>query len=253
MIKTFKTGNLQVNVYENREEMGRIAALEVSAAIQNVLKEKEFCNMIFAAAPSQNEVLAALAKDRSIDFTRVNAFHMDEYIGLPADAPQAFGLFLRRAIFDKAPFHSVHYINGNAEYIKAECTRYADLLKNHPIDIVLLGIGENGHVAFNDPPVADFGDPEVIKSVPLDPICRQQQVNDGCFSSIDLVPTRALTLTVPTLMAAKQLFCVVPATTKANAVYATIFGEIDTSCPASIMRNHANATLYLDPDSASLL
>lgn len=253
MIKTFKADQLQVNVYEERNEMGKVAAEEVSAAIQKVLKEKEYCNMIFAAAPSQNEVLAALACDKNIDFTRVNAFHMDEYIGLADDAPQGFGLFLRRAIFDKVPFNSVHYINGNAKDIEAECKRYAALLKEYPTDIVLLGIGENGHVAFNDPPVADFSDPEVIKCVPLDTVCRQQQVNDGCFSSIALVPMYALTLTVPTLMAAKQLFCVVPASTKAQAVQATVCGEIGTHCPASIMRNHADATLYLDPDSAALL
>ncbi len=253
MIKTFKVDKLRVNVYENRDEMGKAAAEEISAAIRGVLEEKEFCNMIFAAAPSQNEMLAALASDKNIDFTRINAFHMDEYIGLPDDAPQRFGQFLRRAIFDKAPFNSVHYINGNAENIAAECKRYAALLRQYPTDIVLLGIGENGHVAFNDPPVADFSDPEVIKAVPLDSVCRRQQVNDGCFSSIDLVPTHALTLTVPTLMIAKKLFCVVPAATKANAVYATVNGDISTQCPAGIMRNHESATLYLDPDSASLL
>jgi len=253
MIQTFKADHLLVNVYENRNEMGKMAAQEVSAAIRKVLKEKEYCNMIFAAAPSQNEVLAALADDKSIDFGRVNAFHMDEYIGLPDDAPQAFGLFLRRAIFDKVPFNRVHYINGNAKDIEAECKRYAALIKEYPTDIVLLGIGENGHVAFNDPPVADFSDPEVIKCVPLDSVCRQQQVNDGCFSSIEQVPTHALTLTVPTLMAAKQLFCVVPAKTKANAVYATVHGEISTQCPAGIMRKHPDATLYLDPDSGAKL
>lgn len=253
MIKTFKADQLQVNVYENRSEMGKTAAADISVAIKNVLKEKEYCNMIFAAAPSQNEVLEALVHDKCIDFTRINAFIMDEYIGLPDDAPQRFGLFLGRAIFDKVPFHSVNYINGNAKDVKEECKRYTDLLKEYPTDIVLLGIGENGHVAFNDPPVADFSDPNTIKSVLLDSVCRQQQVNDGCFSAIDLVPTHALTLTVPTLMAGKQLFCVVPAPTKANAVLATVKGAITTQCPASIMRNHKSATLYLDPDSAALL
>ncbi len=253
MLKSMKADLLQVNIYENRNEMGKAAAIDISAAIKKVLAEKECCNMIFAAAPSQNEVLAAVAGDESIDFTRVNAFHMDEYIGLPGTAPQAFGNFLRRAIFEKAPFGSVHYIDGNAVDIEAECARYTALLQQYPTDIVVLGIGENGHVAFNDPPVADFADKVLIKPVPLDPICRQQQVNDGCFASIDLVPTHALTLTVPALMRGKELFCVVPAPTKANAVEATVKGPIGEACPATAMRNHPAVTLYLDPDSAAKL
>lgn len=253
MLKSFKADNLQVNVYENRQEMGKAAAADIAAAIRRVLAEKEVCNMIFAAAPSQNEVLAAVAGDESIDFTRINAFHMDEYIGLPGDAPQGFGNFLRNALFSKAPFRNVYYIDGNAADVEAECARYSALLKEYPTDIVVLGIGENGHVAFNDPPVADFADSVLIKPVPLDPICRQQQVNDGCFAAIDLVPTHALTLTVPALMAGRELYCVVPAPTKANAVAATVSGKIGEHCPATAMRHHDAAILYLDPDSAALL
>lgn len=253
MIRSLKADLMQVNIYENRNEMGNAAARDISAAIREVLSRKDVCNMIFAAAPSQNEVLAAVASDASIDFSRVNAFHMDEYIGLPGDAPQGFGNFLRRAIFERAPFRSIHYINGNAEDIEAECARYTKLLQDNPTDIVVLGIGENGHIAFNDPPVADFADPKWIKSVPLDPVCRQQQVNDGCFSTIDQVPTHALTLTVPTLMAGKKLFCVVPAKTKAKAVADTVIGQIGHHCPASAMRKHSAVVLYLDPDSAAML
>jgi len=253
MLKSMKADLLQVNVYENRDEMGCAAAADIATAIKRVLAEKEVCNMIFAAAPSQNEVLAAVAEDPSIDFTRVNAFHMDEYIGLPGDAPQAFGNFLRRALFENASFRNVFYIEGNAADVDAECARYTALLEQYPTDIVVLGIGENGHVAFNDPPVADFADPVLIKPVPLDPICRQQQVNDGCFASIDLVPTHALTLTVPALMKGKELFCVVPAPTKANAVEATVKGSVGEHCPATAMRSHPGAILYLDPDSAAKL
>lgn len=253
MLKQFTADRLQVNIYSSRAEMGAAAAADIAAAIRRVLSEKEVCNMIFAAAPSQNEVLAALAADKSIDFTRINAFHMDEYIGLPGDAPQAFGNFLRHAIFGKAPFRSVSYIDGNAADIGAECARYSALLRENPTDIVVLGIGENGHVAFNDPPVADFADPALIKPVPLDPICRQQQVNDGCFAALDQVPTHALTLTVPALMAGRELCCVVPAPTKAKAVAATVKGDVGHHCPATAMRSHPCATLYLDPDSAALL
>lgn len=252
MLKSLKADHLVVNIYENRTEMGKAAAADISAAIQAVLAQKEVCNMIFAAAPSQNEVLAAVAADPAIDFSRIHAFHMDEYVGLPADAPQGFGNFLRRALFEKAPFGKVDYIDGNAD-VDAECARYSALLRDNPVDIVVLGIGENGHVAFNDPPVADFNDPVLVKKVELDPVCRQQQVNDGCFASLDLVPTHALTLTVPALMAGKALFCVVPAPTKANAVSATVHGEIGEHCPATAMRRHPNCTLYLEPDSARLL
>lgn len=243
---------LRVEVYDTRGEMGAAAARDIAAAIRQVLAEKDCCNMIFAAAPSQNEVLAVLAADKTVDFTRIRAFHMDEYIGLAPDAPQGFGNFLRRALFDKAPFKEVHYLRGN-EAPEAECARYAALLERYPVDIVCLGIGENGHVAFNDPPVADFSDPALVKKVALDPVCRQQQVNDGCFGALSQVPTHALTLTVPALMGGKRLFCVVPASTKAQAVRDTLYGPISEACPASALRRHGGAKLYLDPDSAALL
>ena len=243
---------LRVEIFDTRAEMGAAAARDIAAAIRQVLAERDCCNMIFAAAPSQNEVLAALAADKTVDFTRIRAFHMDEYIGLAPDAPQGFGNFLRRALFDKAPFKEVHYLRGGGEP-EAECARYAALLERYPADIVCLGIGENGHVAFNDPPVADFSDPVLVKKVALDPVCRQQQVNDGCFADLSQVPTHALTLTVPALMGGKRLFCVVPASTKAQAVRGTLYGPISEACPASALRRHGGAVLYLDPDSAALL
>ena len=209
--------------------------------------------MIFAAAPSQNEVLASLALDCEIPWNRVNAFHMDEYIGLSADAPQGFGNFLKEHIFGLAPFKSVNYIDISAKDPDKECERYAALLAEYPTDIVVMGIGENGHIAFNDPPVADFKDPKAVKPVLLDEICRNQQVNDGCFATIDDVPKYAITLTVPTLFAGDYLFCIVPAATKANAVKATLCGEIGEACPATILRRHKNAILYLDGDSSALV
>lgn len=252
-MKTFDKDLLKVNIYSSREEMGEAAAADVKAAILRALSEKETINMIFAAAPSQNEVLANLANDMEIPWGRVNAFHMDEYIGLDKNAPQGFGNFLRDHIFGIAPFKSVNYIRIDAPDAEAECERYSALLRENPVDIVVLGIGENGHIAFNDPPFADFSDPKLVKPVKLDEVCRNQQVNDGCFASIDEVPTHALTLTVPALMSGKELYCIVPAKTKANAVYAAVNGEISEICPASVLRTHKNATLYLDPDSASLL
>ena len=252
-MKTFSKDLLKVNIYESRDEMGAAAAADVKAAILRALGEKEAINMIFAAAPSQNEVLANLANDKEIPWGRVNAFHMDEYIGLSKDAPQGFGNFLNKAIFGIAPFKSVNYIDISAPDAEAECERYSSLLRANPVDIVVLGIGENGHIAFNDPPFADFNDARLVKPVKLDEVCRNQQVNDGCFATIDDVPTHALTLTVPALMSGKELYCIVPAKTKANAVNATVNGEITDTCPASVLRTHKCATLYLDPDSASLL
>ena len=252
-MKSFRKDLLTVNIYETRAEMGASAARDIKARILALLAVKDSINMIFAAAPSQNEVLAALAADREIPWERVNAFHMDEYIGLSATAPQAFGNFLREHIFGLAPFRSVNYIDVSAPDADAECERYSALLREYPTDIVVMGIGENGHIAFNDPPVADFNDPRAVKPVALDEVCRNQQVNDGCFAKIDDVPKTAITLTVPTLFAGDYLFCIVPAKTKAEAVRKTVIGEIGEVCPATILRKHKNAVLYLDGDSSALL
>ena len=252
-MKTLTKDLLKVNIYQSRDEMGKAAAKDIKERILSLLTYKEYINMIFAAAPSQNEVLASLANDSEFPWNRVNAFHMDEYIGLSPDAPQGFGNFLKEHIFGIAPFKSVNYIDISAFDADAECERYAKLLNDFPTDIVVMGIGENGHIAFNDPPVADFNDPKIAKPVILDEICRNQQVNDGCFAKIDDVPKTAITLTVPTLFAGNYLFCIVPAKTKANAVKATLTGKIEESCPATILRRHKNAVLYLDNDSSSLL
>ena len=252
-MKNFKQDKLTVEIYENRTLMGEAAARDIKAKIAELLSQKQEINIIFAAAPSQNDVLKALVEDKTIEWNRVNAYHMDEYIGLDKDAPQGFGNFLKAHIFGLVPFKSVNYIDITATDPDAEAERYGKLLQENPTDIVVMGIGENGHIAFNDPPVADFNDKKAVKPVKLDEICRQQQVNDGCFASIDKVPTHAMTLTVPTLVKAPYLFCIVPAPTKANAVYETLNGTIDEHCPASVLRLHENAKLYLDNDSSKLL
>lgn len=248
----FKADSLSVRVYDTRRSMGEAAAADVASCIKELLSRKDEIYMIFAAAPSQNEMLEALVAEDGIDWGRVHALHMDEYVNLPEDAPQGFGNFLRKAIFSKVPFASVEYIGTDAD-TEAACRRYDNLLAEHPVDIVCMGIGENGHIAFNDPHVADFRDSLRIKKVDLDLKCRQQQVNDGCFSNIEEVPTHALTLTIPTLFDARNLFCVVPASTKAEAVMNTVKGPVSETFPASILRTHANAILYTDSDSASKL
>ena len=252
-MKTLKVDNLNVKIFDTRREMGEVAALEIKNKFCELLSKKTEINVIFAAAPSQNDVLKSLTEDKDIDWSRINAFHMDEYIGLDKDAPQGFGNFLRDHIFGLVPFKSVNYIDCTAKDPDAEALRYAKILENNPTDVVIMGIGENGHIAFNDPPVADFNDSVLVKPVKLDEICRNQQVNDGCFAKIEDVPTHALTLTVPALVRAPYLFCIVPAPTKAWAVKETLTGSIDEHCPASILRKQANANLYLDKDSASML
>ncbi|MEQ9296954.1 MAG: glucosamine-6-phosphate deaminase [Cyclobacteriaceae bacterium] len=245
--RTFAVDRLTIEVYSSREAIGMSAAQRVRQEIREMLKTRAVVNMIFAAAPSQNEFLASLIKMDDIDWSRINAFHMDEYIGIDPNASHSFGQFLRTRLFEVVPFKAVHYISTlNPE---VECQRYEELLVQYPPDIVCLGIGENGHLAFNDPPVADFDDPQMVKIVELDHECRQQQVNDDCFDSLELVPKTALTLTIPALMSAKHMCCVVPGSTKASAVRNTLEGEISTACPASILRKHHSAVLYLDAGS----
>ncbi|MEK0312711.1 glucosamine-6-phosphate deaminase [Cohnella sp. 56] len=240
--------DLKVRVYRTRGEMGAAAGADVAARIKGLLATKRTIRMVFAAAPSQNETLDALAADPDIDWSRITAFHMDEYLGLPAGAPQAFGRYLQGRLFDKVKPGTVHLIDSTGDS-NAECRRYAALLGAEPIDIVCLGIGENGHIAFNDPPVADFADPQLIKPVELDEACRRQQVNDGCFSSLDAVPTHALTLTVPALLAGAHLFCGVPGPTKRQAVARTLSEPVATACPSTILRRHPDCTLYVDLDA----
>jgi len=253
MVKSLLKDKLAVEIYETRDKMGKAAANDIADAIHALFQEKDEINMIFAAAPSQNDVLFHLCERDDIAWEKINAFHMDEYIGLPKAAPQGFANFLIDKIFSKKPFKSVNLIDSTAQDPDAESERYSKLLQQHPTDIVVLGIGENGHIAFNDPHVADFNDAKMVKPVELDETCRQQQVNDGCFASLEQVPKYAMTLTVPTMFAAKYLFCVVPCTTKANAVHNTVEGEISEMCPATILRKHDAAKLYCDSDSAALL
>lgn len=252
-MKELTCDRLRVVLADSRKQMGDRAGEEIAERIRTLQKTQKKIRMIFAAAPSQNETLERLCAEPGIDWTRVEAFHMDEYVGLPADAPQGFGNFLRRAIFDRLPFACVHYLNGSAPDPDAECARYASLLNEAPIDICCLGIGENGHIAFNDPPVADFSDTLAVKKVKLDEVCRNQQVHDGCFETLDAVPRYALTLTVPTLFGAHALFCSVPAPTKAEAVRKMLNDPIGEACPCTILRRHADAVLYCDPDSAAKL
>jgi glucosamine-6-phosphate deaminase len=227
--------------------MGIAAANAAADFLRRSLSEQEIVRTIFAAAPSQNEMLATLLEAEGIDWSRVEAFHMDEYLGLDADAPQRFGLWLKERLFDRLPFRAVHLIDTD---IVEPVAQYETLLRSAPIDLVCLGIGENGHLAFNDPPVADFDDPVWVKVVDLEEACRQQQVNDGCFATLADVPLRAITLTIPALLSGRRLVCTVPGPRKRQAVYQTLHDPISTMCPATILRTHAGCTLMLDRESA---
>jgi glucosamine-6-phosphate deaminase len=252
MKKEFCIDLLHVSICDTRMEMAEHAALKAGKAIISMLQSKSNLNIIFAAAPSQDEFLNALICQPGIDWEKINAFHMDEYIGLPGEAPQAFGNYLNRRIFKKVPFGSVNLINGQRPPEK-ECSRYTRLLQEYPADIVFMGIGENGHIAFNDPHVALFEDPELVKIVDLDLVSRIQQVHDGCFNDLDRVPRQALTLTIPALLSAKQIFCVVPGKTKAKAALNTVHKPIIEEYPSTILRKHPSAELFLDADSAKLI
>ncbi len=252
-MQQFKKDELLIRAYPTRAEMGAAAAAEVSAKIRALLAEKPFLRMVFAAAPSQEDFLQVLRADDSIDFSRIVAFHLDEYVGLAKDAPPGFGNFLRARLFDRVTFRQVHFMDGLAPDIAAECRRYGALLNEAPPDIACIGIGENAHLAFNDPPVADFADRDAVKVVELDQVCRVQQVHDGCFTRLEQVPTHALTMTIPAILAAAHIYSIVPAKTKANAVYHSLNDPISTAWPASVLRRCPGAVLYLDADSAARL
>ena len=245
-IKRYK--HLKVNVFPSRLEMGLAAGRDVEARIIELSGRKDEIRMIFAAAPSQNEMLDYLASSDLIDWTRIIAFHMDEYIGLDGNAGQLFSQYLTHRLFGKVKMKEVYLLNGNAD-AEEEAERYSRLLAEAPADIICLGIGENGHIAFNDPPVADFNDSRLVKKVRLDRSCRLQQVNEGCFATLEEVPEKALTLTIPVILKASHLFCVVPGKGKREAVNNTLNGPVSTACPASVLQTHPDCSFYFDEDS----
>lgn len=248
MTASVNNPGLPTFIGSSRREMGSRAAQDVADELRGCIANRGGARIIFAAAPSQSDILAALCEQPGIDWARVTAFHMDEYIGLPPDAPQRFGNWLRRAIFDRLPFGTVHIMqpdNGP----EAEALDYARLLNAAPIDICCLGIGVNGHLAFNDPP-ADLHDPATVKIVRLDATCRKQQVDDGLFPNLAAVPEHAITITVPGLLRANRLYCCVPGAMKRNAVRHALSDPIGPDCPATALRLHPHCALYLDRDSA---
>lgn len=245
---TWAVDSLRLEAYASRDAMAAAAAMDIADAMCRSVARKGQARMIFAAAPSQAEMLKKLCHIPDLPWEQITAFHMDDYLGLPSDAKQRFSNWLDRHLYSQVGVGAVHQIpdEGDPQEI---CAAYSDLLRVKAIDIVCLGIGVNGHLAFNDPPVANFADPALVKMVELDEICRQQQVDDGCFSTLDAVPYRAVTLTIPCLMSAREAFCVVPGEHKRPAVRRALEGPVTAKCPASFLRQHPACTMYLDNGS----
>jgi glucosamine-6-phosphate deaminase len=250
---TFQVEALSVRVCERLEDLAVAAAHAAHECLREAVSRQGQAAAILASAAAQVKFLEVLTSLTGLDWSRVTLFHMDEYLGISDQHPASFRRFLREHVVRRVKPKTCHYLAGDAPEPIQECDRYAGLLRAQPIDLCCLGIGENGHVAFNDPPVADFNDPRAVKIVKLDEACRRQQVGEGAFPNFDAVPQYALTLTIPTLCAAKRLICVVPERRKAQAVKDALRGPMPTTCPASILRRQPHATLYLDAESASLL
>lgn len=247
-----KKDQLLVKIFPDKNELGKAAAESVAERLNKTIAEKGFANLILATGASQFEFLEHLQK-QNIGWKKITVFHLDEYKDLPMTHPASFRKYLKERILDNVQPKKVHYLEGDAKDIDAEVERYEKLLSEHPIDVACIGIGENGHIAFNDPPVADFNDPKLVKVVELDEACRKQQLGEGWFPTFDDVPTHALSLTISAIMRCKHINCVVPDARKAEAVYNTLNAEISTKCPATILRTHTDTILYLDEAAASKL
>jgi glucosamine-6-phosphate deaminase len=232
--------------------MAVAAAHAAHSILAKAVREQGHAAVVLAAAASQVKFLEVLTDLPGLDWSKVTAFHMDEYLGILAEHPASFRRFLRERVERRAKPGTFHYVQGDAVLPLDECARYTRLLKAQPIDLCCLGIGENGHIAFNDPPVADFHDPHTVKLVKLDEACRRQQVGEGAFPNLEAVPQYAYTLTIPALCAARQMICVVPEERKAQAVRDALLGPLSPACPASFLRRQPHCTLFLDAESAAL-
>lgn len=244
---------LEAEIYPDMAALGGAAAERAAALLRGVVAERGQANVILATGNSQLTFYAALRAMPGIDWGRIRLFHMDEYVGMRADHPASFRRYLREKIVDAVRPAAFWGVEGDAPDPEQECRRYEALLRAYPADLCCLGIGENGHLAFNDPPFADFADPAWVRVVQLDEASRRQQVGEGHFASLAEVPTHAITLTIPALLAARHMLAIVPEKRKAPAVKAALLGPVSTACPASILRTAAHARLYLDAESFSLV
>ncbi|MBV8950517.1 MAG: glucosamine-6-phosphate deaminase [Actinobacteria bacterium] len=248
-----QVGQLQVRVFPDEQQLAAAAADDAAAAINKAIAARGFANVMLATGNSQLAFLDVLVRRADVDWARVVGFHMDEYVGMPPDHPASFRRYMRERVVARVNLRAFHELAGDAADAEGEAARYSTLLAEHPLDLCCLGIGENGHLAFNDPGVADFDDPRDVKVVELDEICRAQQVGEGHFATMGDVPTDALTVTIPALLRAARVLAIVPEARKAEPVRRALLGPVTPDCPASALRLHAQATLYLDLASSSLL
>lgn len=249
----YSVDSLKVEIYTTKEIMAHSAAKFVKEKLKGAIAARGVAHLILATGTSQFALLEQLRQDKEIEWRKIIVFHLDEYLGISVEHPASFRKYLAERILNEVKPKEVHYLNGDSPDIDSVIKEYSDLLKSHPVDIACIGIGENGHIAFNDPPVADFNDPYLVKIVELDEPCRNQQYGEGWFKSFNDVPTHALSLTIPAIMNTKAICCFVPDERKSEAVFNTLNGDISTNCPASILRKHSNCILYLDEGAASKL
>lgn len=242
-----------VQVFPSRTELGAAAAARTAQLMREAVAEQGRVRIIVATGNSQLDFISALTRMPDLPWRQAEIFHMDEYAGMAADHPASFRKWIRERVTERVHPASAEYLDGQASDLRAECDRYTALLQAAPIDLAFVGIGENGHIAFNDPHVAQFGDPLTVKVVELDEACRRQQVGEGHFGSLAEVPREALTLTCPALLGARHLVCCIPESRKAEAVRASLEGPLTEACPGSALRTHADAALFLDRESAGLL
>jgi len=253
LIESRRAGNLTVKIYEDAKALGDGAAARAAQSLKALAAQTRDVAVIFATGASQFETLRALTSIEGLPWSQVTGFHMDEYIGISDQHPASFRRYLRERLTSLVPLKQFFGIDGSGSEPETACRQYADLLRAHQPKLCLLGIGENGHLAFNDPAEADFADPLDAKVVSLDDACRQQQLAEGWFASFDEVPRRAITLTIPTLFRVPELICSVPGPRKAHIVKRSLNEAISTGCPATILRTHPNTTVYLDRASAAEL
>jgi glucosamine-6-phosphate deaminase len=249
----FRVDALRVEVYADAEAAGRAAAHAAAEAMRELVARRGSAAVLFATGASQLDTLAAMVEERDIPWNSIDGFHLDEYLGLPVEHPASFRHYLREKLTRRTQMRSFHEIDGEAADPESVCRRYAEALRQADPRLCLLGVGENGHLAFNDPDEADFHDPEDVKVVELDHACRQQQAAEGWFGTPDEVPDRAITVTIPMILRVPQLIVSVPGKRKAQIIRRTLHEPISPHCPATILRTHPNTTLYLDRDSASEL
>jgi glucosamine-6-phosphate deaminase len=252
-LQSFQVDSLPVRVYPSQEAMSEAVASDVRDCLSGVIARQGGARVILATGNSQVQFLSRLAQLGGVDWSCVTLFHMDEYLGIDANHPASFRRYLRERVQSMVKPRVFHYLAGDCDLPLDEIERYTRLLREAPVDLCCLGIGENGHIAFNDPPVARFEETHVVKLVKLDEACKLQQVNEGHFASLESVPQYAFTLTIPALCSARRMMCIAPEARKAPAVRDALHGPIATSCPASFLRRQSHCTLFLDSDSASLL